>query len=660
MYAHVESLETRKLLSSNLVADFGGIYPTDAVTLNNVSYFTANDGKHGRELWRSDGTTGGTKLVKDLVRGARGSMPVQLHVVGNSLLFFITNKEGEVELYKTDGTGGGTQRLLNFGVGNQFDTPDSMSTVYNEKLVFVMHRGTAQDDAVELWTSDGTADGTTMIRHMYTDSGSSIPWGKFHVIGDRLAVVILSAMWSTDGTADGTEELIPVDDNVHVNGEIEHDGKLLFINDRDLWISDGTEEGTHPIKRIELARSNLIPTDDGFVFITQSGQDDNRFLLWETDGTSAGTHVLHDMDPLWGSGGEYQIAGNYSIFAAHSDGETNQTSSIWSVNQTTGALTKLLELGPGAETVPAKLTATGNKAFFMVNQYDNLVGKIVSRQLWESDGTPGGTKFVQDFTQEGANPYRDKIDALREAGEPIPHEYYDRDRDAVSLSAVNGMLAIITTKQTYLMDPVTMSVPQGPAQGYARIDDGILRIFGTRSDDTLRIYAMQGNEDRLIVDINGSKRSFLKSNISRIIVYGYAGDDSIKFSETRGLIKIRSRIWAGNGDDSISCGAGRDSIYGEGGDDQIASGRADDLVDGDAGDDTISAGAGNDTANGGSGADSVIGGAGSDVISGGDDDSEDYLDGGRDQDVVFGQAVYDIFYKPAGDTGSIVDDVLMN
>ena len=36
-------------------------------------FFAGDDGIHGRELWVSDGTPGGTRMIADIARGASGS-----------------------------------------------------------------------------------------------------------------------------------------------------------------------------------------------------------------------------------------------------------------------------------------------------------------------------------------------------------------------------------------------------------------------------------------------------------------------------------------------------------------------------------------------------------------------------------------------------------
>src|SRR4030095_3682712 len=79
-----ESLETRLLmtLTPQLLADInigsGSSSPESLTVVNNVAYFAANDGTHGPELWRSDGTPAGTKILKDIVPGEVGSDPSQL------------------------------------------------------------------------------------------------------------------------------------------------------------------------------------------------------------------------------------------------------------------------------------------------------------------------------------------------------------------------------------------------------------------------------------------------------------------------------------------------------------------------------------------------------------------------------------------------------
>jgi ELWxxDGT repeat protein len=61
--------------------------PNNLINVNGTLFFVANDGTHGRELWKSDGTSKGTVLVADIDAGSASSYPSRL-VNMNGTLFF--------------------------------------------------------------------------------------------------------------------------------------------------------------------------------------------------------------------------------------------------------------------------------------------------------------------------------------------------------------------------------------------------------------------------------------------------------------------------------------------------------------------------------------------------------------------------------------------
>jgi ELWxxDGT repeat protein len=94
------------MLVKDIRAGSTSSFPFNLTNVNGTLFFDATDDANGSELWRSDGTAGGTTLVKDIVAGASGSAPQYL-TNSNGTLFFRTNASGP-ELWRSDGTAEGT------------------------------------------------------------------------------------------------------------------------------------------------------------------------------------------------------------------------------------------------------------------------------------------------------------------------------------------------------------------------------------------------------------------------------------------------------------------------------------------------------------------------------------------------------------------------
>ncbi len=132
----------------------------DFIALNSTLYFILNDGVHGKQLWKSDGTEAGTVMVKDM---GSTSAPSHLTVMNNTLYFWFTDDTTVTNsgLYKTDGTAAGTLKIKEFS--SDYDTGYEMSgygiSEDNGKLYFeILDYGNS--NTKEYWVSDGTEAGT--------------------------------------------------------------------------------------------------------------------------------------------------------------------------------------------------------------------------------------------------------------------------------------------------------------------------------------------------------------------------------------------------------------------------------------------------------------------------------------------------------------------
>jgi ELWxxDGT repeat protein len=129
------------------------------------------------ELWSTDGTEAGTLRLFEFER-TLGPEPVSFSSggaaqVGDKLFFVANHSPSGAELWTTDGSSQGTRMVHEIRPGEWSSRPLHLTAVGN-KVYFVA------DDGIhgrELWCSDGTSAGTVMVKDLTGDSGGSSPWG---------------------------------------------------------------------------------------------------------------------------------------------------------------------------------------------------------------------------------------------------------------------------------------------------------------------------------------------------------------------------------------------------------------------------------------------------------------------------------------------------
>ena len=275
---------------------------TPMVQLGTTLFFTAEDGIHGRELWKTDGTPEGTVLVKDIWPGGVGSSILSPLVNAGGTLFFVAHDGVHGwELWKSDGTAEGTRLVKDIHLNNA-NYPLGL-VARGGTVVFVAHDGVHGN---ELWKSDGTPEGTQLVADIAPGLAAGIsPYyntagAPLRVIGDAVYFAANDGvhgmeLWKSDGTAAGTtllRELTPGAAGSDLQGlaivPAGPRGTFAFAapdatGGRELWRSDGTTEGTWPLYDIApgapgSAPSRLTVSGSRLFFVADDGEHGQE--LW--------------------------------------------------------------------------------------------------------------------------------------------------------------------------------------------------------------------------------------------------------------------------------------------------------------------------------------------------------------------------------------------
>src|SRR4051812_46255379 len=225
----------------------GNAIPTDITDVNGAVFFRADDGIHGTELWRSDGST--ATMVADINPApGTGSLPSELTNVNGTLYFVANDGTNGAELWKSSGVGATMVADINPAPGTG-SLPSELTNV-NGTLYFVANDGT---NGVELWKSSGV--GATMVANIKPGASGSGPYG----LTDFNGTLYFAAddgtngveLWKSNGGPlgpGGTEmaaNINPAGASSNPGGLTPVNGTLFFgaddgTNGEELWKSDGS------------------------------------------------------------------------------------------------------------------------------------------------------------------------------------------------------------------------------------------------------------------------------------------------------------------------------------------------------------------------------------------------------------------------------------
>lgn len=188
----------------NIYSGSNDANPRNLKVVDTMLYFTANDGKVGVELWISDGSESGTKLVKDIYTGASSSGIINLVSFRNKAFFTASDGQSGVELWSSDGTSAGTNLFIDLAPGSSSSNPKNLYVV-DTLLYFILNDSLHGN---ELWVSDGTVTGTHILKDIYPGVGSSnvknLTKVRNYLYFSANDGVNGQELWRTDGTEMGT------------------------------------------------------------------------------------------------------------------------------------------------------------------------------------------------------------------------------------------------------------------------------------------------------------------------------------------------------------------------------------------------------------------------------------------------------------------------
>lgn len=325
--------------STNLTNFSAGATPSfntyDMFVYGNVLLFAVDNATNGLELWKTDGTPGGTAILEDANTGSGPGSPTGYKGF-NGQVYYCVNNGASVVLKYTDAA------TVNAVSGSYAATSGQCSIlgVMNSELYFMATDASNNNQVYKLNTSGSVTVLTTLTAGLtpvpysftVTDSNKALFYMDNGTVGTE--------PWITDGTVGGTfllKDINPSAGHSYPSDFVYFNNKFFFsaddgTNGRELWVSDGTTVGTNIVLDLESGAGSSYPKGllHSANYLYFSATQSAVSSIYRTDGTAAGTVFVGLMCT---GGGEMlhkeSISGTLQYFQFGAG--TGSCGSLWSV-----------------------------------------------------------------------------------------------------------------------------------------------------------------------------------------------------------------------------------------------------------------------------------------------------------------------------------------
>lgn len=371
--------------------------------LNDKFYFAGFNGTNADgydfELWQSDGTTAGTILLKD-INLINSASPNYFTTINNKLYFKTSNEQ----VWQSDGTANGTIFIQNIpkpaNSPSYYQTKPELIYTSNNYLLYSYY---SEQYGFELWKTNGVSQ--SLLKNISTAHKTSLGSDKKVRLGNTWYFNGMdyrgAELWKSDGTPEGT--ILVKDINTGSNSSIIQQivavGNLVYFtviftgeNAIKFYKSDGTEAGTVAMNVDIYAQTNyLTPSNNYLFFMARYFAESTPWIhneqIVETRPISTG--YLYDRLP------DFLVALQDRLTFSSYNGTL---SGLWISDGTRVNTKRVCE----NETINVPLNPIcniefKNKLYFFSFYYDS--NNTRKYALFESDGTKIGTKIVKEFDQ---------------------------------------------------------------------------------------------------------------------------------------------------------------------------------------------------------------------------------------------------------------------